>query len=43
MTCGMHCVNALLQGPFFDEVSMSEVANSLNQQEQSLLDPTDNY
>ena len=23
MMCGVHCINALLQGPYFDEVTMS--------------------
>jgi Ataxin-3 len=26
MMCGVHCINALLQGPYFDEVSMSNIA-----------------
>jgi len=26
MMCGLHCINALLQGPIFDEVSMSQIA-----------------
>lgn len=33
----MHCVNALLQGPFFDEISMSQVAMQLTEQEQILM------
>jgi Josephin len=24
--CGLHCINALLQGPYFDEVTMSNIA-----------------
>jgi ataxin-3 len=30
MMCGVHCINALLQGPYFDEVSMSNIALSLD-------------
>jgi Ataxin-3 len=26
MLCGLHTVNAVLQGPIFDEVTISEVA-----------------
>ena len=26
LMCGLHCINALLQGPIFDEVSMSDIA-----------------
>ena len=26
MLCGLHCINAMLQGPIFDEVSMSQIA-----------------
>ena len=28
--CGLHCINALLQGPYFNEVSMSQVALDLD-------------
>ena len=35
--CGMHCVNALLQGPLFNEVSMSQIAQQLDYEEQQLL------
>jgi hypothetical protein len=33
MMCGVHCVNALLQGPYFDEIKMSEIAIALDQAE----------
>jgi len=26
LMCGLHCINALLQGPIFDEVSLSQIA-----------------
>jgi Ataxin-3 len=37
MMCGVHCINALLQGPYFDEVSMSQIAISLDQKEKALM------
>ena len=30
MMCGVHCINALLQGPYFDAISMSEIALKLD-------------
>jgi len=35
--CAVHCVNNLVQGPMFDEVSLAEVAQHLDAQEQMLL------
>eukprot|EP01071_Lankesteria_metandrocarpae_P012489 Lankesteria_metandrocarpae@DN596_c0_g1_i1.p1 len=35
--CGLHCLNALLQGPYFDESDLSDVALKLDALEQSLL------
>lgn len=35
--CGLHCVNALLQGPVFNEVSMAQIAQQLDQQERELM------
>ena len=35
--CGMHCINSLLQGPFFDLVSLSEIGQYLDREEQKLL------
>jgi ataxin-3 len=26
LMCGLHCVNALLQGPVFNEVTMAQIA-----------------
>ena len=37
MMCGVHCINALLQGPYFDEVTMSNIALSLDQKERDLM------
>jgi hypothetical protein len=37
MMCGVHCINALLQGPYFDEVTMSNIALSLDQKEKDIM------
>jgi len=37
MLCGLHCINALLQGPLFDEVTLSQIAQQLDQEERQLL------
>jgi ataxin-3 len=37
MLCGVHCINALLQGPYFDEVTMSQIAIELDQKERELM------
>ena len=37
MMCGVHCINALLQGPYFDEINLSQIAIDLDQEEISLL------
>jgi hypothetical protein len=36
MTCGVHCLNALLQGPVFTPVDLSNIALNLDKQEQLL-------
>jgi hypothetical protein len=36
--CGLHCINALLQSPIFDEVSMAQIAQQLDAEERALLD-----
>jgi len=33
MMCGVHCINALLQGPYFNEVDMGEIAQKLDRDE----------
>lgn len=38
MMCGVHCINALLQGPYFDEVTMSNIALALDQREKALME-----
>ena len=35
--CGLHCINALLQGPYFDEGTLSEIAIALDKEEAELL------
>lgn len=37
MLCGVHCINALLQGPYFDEVEMSNIALTLDQKEKEIM------
>ncbi len=37
MTCGLHCLNALLQGPYFDESELSQIALQIDDTEKSLL------
>jgi Ataxin-3 len=34
--CGVHCLNSLLQGPFFDPVSLSEIGQKLDEMEMNL-------
>ena len=38
--CGLHCLNSLLQGPFFDIVSLTEIALELDKEESLLLNKT---
>ena len=35
--CGQHCLNNLLQGPYFTEVDLAEVAQELDRKEQALM------
>lgn len=35
--CGLHCLNSLLQGPFFDAIQLSEIAIELDKNEKLLL------
>ncbi len=37
MMCGVHCINSLLQGPYFDEVSMSSIALGLDKKEKEIM------
>jgi ataxin-3 len=35
--CAQHCLNALLQGPYFTAIDLAELARQLDQQEQDAL------
>jgi ataxin-3 len=35
--CGVHCLNNLLQGPFFNAVDLSEIALGLDEIERNLM------
>ena len=35
--CGNHCINSLLQGPFFNEVDLSNIALNLDEEERQLM------
>jgi ataxin-3 len=35
--CAVHCVNAVLQGPYFSEVDLASMAQDLDQQEQQVM------
>ncbi len=37
MTCGLHCLNTLLQGPYFDEVELSQIALQIDDTEKKLF------
>lgn len=37
MLCGVHCINSLLQGPYFDEIALSQIALKLDQEEKQLM------
>ena len=34
--CGVHCINALLQGPYFDEIALSQIGIKLDEEERAL-------
>jgi len=36
-TCGVHCLNTLLQGPYFDEVQLSSIALALDKREMAIM------
>ncbi|CAD8078020.1 unnamed protein product [Paramecium sonneborni] len=38
--CGVHCINSLLQGPYFNEVELATIAQELDRQEIELLGQT---
>ena len=35
--CGQHCLNNLLQGPYFTEIDLAEIAQALDQKELALM------
>ncbi|KAF9932615.1 Ataxin-3, partial [Modicella reniformis] len=35
--CAQHCLNALLQGPYFTAIDLAELARQLDQKEQDAL------
>jgi ataxin-3 len=35
--CGVHCINSLLQGPFFDEIQLAQIAQDLDKTEKALM------
>lgn len=35
--CAVHCINTLLQGPFFSEIDLAALASDLDQTEQQMM------
>ena len=35
--CGLHCINALLQGPYFSEMDLAQIGLGLDQKEKELM------
>jgi ataxin-3 len=42
LLCGQHCINNLLQGPYFNAVDLSDIAIELDSIENSLIESYDN-
>lgn len=42
LLCGQHCINNLLQGPYFNAVDLSDIAIELDSFENSLIESYDN-
>jgi hypothetical protein len=42
LLCGQHCINNLLQGPYFNAVDLSDIAIELDSIENSLIESNDN-
>lgn len=38
LLCGVHCLNNLLQGPYFSEITLAEIAQELDDIECALLE-----
>jgi ataxin-3 len=36
--CGLHCINSLVQGPLFDAVQLSMIAQGLDEMEKKLYE-----
>lgn len=36
--CGVHCINSLLQGPFYNEVELANIALELDAKERELME-----
>ncbi|KAF6259414.1 ataxin-3 [Scenedesmus sp. NREL 46B-D3] len=36
--CGVHCINTLLQGPYFNELDLAQIGHELDQLERQMLD-----
>lgn len=37
LMCGLHAVNSMLQGPYYDEITLSEIALELDEKEKKML------
>jgi ataxin-3 len=35
--CGVHCLNTLLQGPYFSEIELAQIAQGLDELERALV------
>jgi hypothetical protein len=35
--CGVHCLNTLLQGPYFSEVDLGQISQDLDAEEQKMM------
>lgn len=38
LLCGVHCLNSLLQGPYYSEFELAQVAHEMDHHENALLD-----
>lgn len=35
--CGVHCINTLLQGPYFSEIDLAQIAHQLDELERAVM------
>ncbi len=35
--CGVHCINTLLQGPYFNEIDLAQIAHQLDELERAVM------